>query len=313
MVCKWEEFRRRNYPESEAFPMGLSGSSFSAGRTRLNDQTRAGAPGNFISLSDGITHYEIAGPEDGKPVVLIHGFSVPYHIWDPTFESLVNAGFRTLRYDLLGRGYSERPALAYTRDLFDKQLLELITGLSIEPPVDLVGLSMGGAISVVFTARHPAWVRKLVLIDPAGVPMGSSFATAVVQLPGVGELCMVLLGDWFLLSSLKKDYAEVIDLESYEAKYRAQLRFGGYKRALLSTLRNGLLTGALEEYRQVGIQNRPILLIWGVEDKTVPFELSALVRSLLPEASFHAIDGAAHLPHIEKADHVNPLIVRFLA
>jgi pimeloyl-ACP methyl ester carboxylesterase len=292
--------------------MGFSGFWFSGERARLNDQIRAETPGDFIPLTDGITHYEVAGPEDGQPVVLVHGFSVPYHIWDPTFDALVEAGFRTLRYDLLGRGYSDRPALAYTRDLFDKQLLELITGLSVSPPVDLVGLSMGGAVSTVFAARHPEWVRKLILIDPAGVPMKSSLTAALIQLPGIGEICMYLFGDRFLLSSLKNDYAEVIDLEIYEAKYRAQMRFGGFKRALLSTIRNGLLTGALEEYRQVGRQDRPILLIWGVEDRTVPFELSALLRSLLPGVAFHAIDGAAHLPHIEKADYVNPLIVHFL-
>ncbi len=293
--------------------MGMSSLWFSSEKERLNAQTRAAAPGEFIALTDGVTHYEVAGPEGGQPVVLVHGFSVPYHIWDPTFEALVEADFRVLRYDLLGRGYSDRPKLAYTRTLFDKQLFELIHGLSMSPPVDLIGLSMGGAISAVFTARHPEWVRKLVLIDPAGVPLKQSPAASLIQLPGIGELCMHLFGDWFFLSSLRKDYAQVIDLDAYEAKYRVQMRFGGFKRALLSTLRNGLPTDALEEYRQIGERDRPILLIWGKEDRTVPFEQSALVRSLLPEAAFYAIDGAAHLPHIEKADHVNPLILHFLA
>lgn len=40
----------------------------------LSDETRAELPGEFIQLSDGVTHYEVAGPQDGQPVVLVHGF-----------------------------------------------------------------------------------------------------------------------------------------------------------------------------------------------------------------------------------------------
>ncbi|MGB7874199.1 MAG: hypothetical protein WBL25_07430, partial [Anaerolineales bacterium] len=75
----------------------------------LNEAARAGAPGSFVQLSDGCSHYELGGPPDGQPVVLVHGFSVPYFIWDPTFSFLTECGFRALRYDLFGRGYSDRP------------------------------------------------------------------------------------------------------------------------------------------------------------------------------------------------------------
>ena len=65
----------------------------------LDDTARAEMPGQFVKLSDGYTHYEIAGPADRPVVVLAAGFSVPYYIWDPTFAALTAAGFRVLRYD----------------------------------------------------------------------------------------------------------------------------------------------------------------------------------------------------------------------
>ncbi|MBC7260381.1 MAG: alpha/beta fold hydrolase, partial [Chloroflexi bacterium] len=135
----------------------------------LDDEARKGVPGQFVRLPDGVVHYELAGPPDGQPVVLIHGFSVPYYIWDPTFPALAEAGFRTLRYDLYGRGFSDRPETEYTLDLFVRQLLNLLQALGMERPVDVVGLSMGGPIAVSFTDRYPEHVRKLVLIDPAGL------------------------------------------------------------------------------------------------------------------------------------------------
>jgi|GEM_PF-3998148 len=48
----------------------------------LNDETRRSSDGSFIQLSDGITHYELGGNENVEPVILIHGFSVPYFIFE---------------------------------------------------------------------------------------------------------------------------------------------------------------------------------------------------------------------------------------
>ncbi len=81
----------------------------------LNDEVRSGLPGQFVELSRGMVHYELAGPDDAHMVVLVHGFSVPYYVWDPTFDALVGAEFRVLRFDLYGRGYSDRPNLEYNQ------------------------------------------------------------------------------------------------------------------------------------------------------------------------------------------------------
>ena len=58
----------------------------------MTDAVRNQVSGSFLRLPDGVVHYELAGPAPGlkgvRTVVLIHGFSVPYYIWDPTFEAL---------------------------------------------------------------------------------------------------------------------------------------------------------------------------------------------------------------------------------
>src|SRR5262245_47749978 len=91
-------------------------------RRDLDDAARAALPGQFVKLSDGYTHYEISGPPDGRVVVLAAGFSVPYYIWDPTFSALTAGGFRVLRYDYYGRGYSDRPDIAFNDEMYVRQL-----------------------------------------------------------------------------------------------------------------------------------------------------------------------------------------------
>src|SRR4029453_11854357 len=101
------------------------------------------ARGEFVRVRDGYTHFEVGGPPDGPVVVLAAGISVPYYIWDPTFTALVEAGFRVLRYDYYGRGYSDRPDIAYTQDAYLRQLTELLDVLKLVEPVNLMGLSFG--------------------------------------------------------------------------------------------------------------------------------------------------------------------------
>jgi len=114
----------------------------------LNEDGRAKLGGTYIKLSDGITHYKLEGPDNGKVVVLVHGGTVPIWTWDKQVQALNNAGFRTLSYDKYGRGYSDRPDVTYDQDLYKRQLLELLDKLALTEPFDLVGLSLGGGTAV---------------------------------------------------------------------------------------------------------------------------------------------------------------------
>ena len=85
-------------------------------------KTRDTVPGKFIRLNDGITYYEFANANSSGPLlVLIHGFSVPSYIWEPTFQKAKDLDYRVLRFDLFGRGYSENLNTDYTDELFAKQ------------------------------------------------------------------------------------------------------------------------------------------------------------------------------------------------
>ena len=283
------------------------------GETRdLDDAARAAAGGSFIRLASGRTHYELAGPEDKFPVVLIHGFSVPYFIWDSTFSALVAAGHRVLRYDLMGRGYSDRPRVRYDLELFVAQLAELLHGLHIAD-VDLVGLSMGGVVATTFTARHPDRVRRLVLIDPIGTePMPLNLLYRAALIPGVSEIALGLFGSEGMIQSLASDFFDPSEIERFRHQYRAQMQYRGFKRAILSTLRSGTVNGSPESYDALGRLATPVLLIWGRDDRTLPLSQSASILKCVPRAEFHIIDGAGHIPNVERPDVVHPLLLDFL-
>jgi pimeloyl-ACP methyl ester carboxylesterase len=278
----------------------------------LNEAVRANVSGSFVQLSDGCTHYELGGEQNGQPVVLVHGFSVPYFIWDPTFDFLIKSCFRVLRYDLFGRGYSDRLKVRYDIDIFCKQLRELLDTLGIEQ-VNLIGLSMGGPITASFTGLYPNLVERLVLIDPAGAkPVFLSKLLRAVLLPGFGELALGLFGSEVMLKGIAGDFFGPDLVQEFQEKYRVQMKFKGFKRALLATMRNGMLGDFSSAYRKVGELGTPTMLFWGRDDKTVPFVYSDDARTAIPQVEFHAIEHCGHIPHYEKPEEVNPLLLEFL-
>lgn len=280
----------------------------------LNDETRRNATGAFVRLPRGITYYELSNPEAGHTVVLVHGFSVPNFIYDPTFEFLTRSGLRVLRYDLFGRGYSDRPDLRYNLDLFVEQLSQLLEALRLTTPVSLIGLSMGGPITAAFTVRHPERVRDLTLIDPAGArPVSLTPLLRLVKLPLVAETVFRWVGSENFVQSAARDFFDPALVEHFIPRYRVQMQYKGFKRAILSTIRNGMLGSFLEIYQALGKTDTRVLLFWGQHDTTTPFAQSADLCAAVPQAEFHAVENCGHIPHYEKPDEVNPILLKFLS
>lgn len=278
----------------------------------LNEFTRKEATGQFARLSDGMTHYQLGGDPTGKPVALVHGFSAPFFVFDPVYDLLTQHGFRVLRYDLFGRGFSDRPHLTYDIHLYVRQLRELLDALQLDS-VDLLGYSMGGPIAASFTALHPDSVSRNMFIAPAGArKVELSKLLELTKLPVIGELALGLFGNASMVKGLAADMYSPQMVEKFQKQYVVQMRYKGFKHAILSTMRSGMLDSFNETYRRVGELHKPILLLWGKQDATVPFAHSAELLRLIPHAQLCSFEPCGHVPQYEKADEFNACLLRFL-
>lgn len=280
----------------------------------LDDTARAAMQGKtFLALPEGVTHYTWHGPASGNIVVLVHGFSTPSWVWEKQVPALVEAGHRVLTYDLYGRGLSDRPHVDYNADLYDRQLVALLDTLEVKTPVDIVGLSMGGAITIRFCDRHPERVKRFALIAPAGMGASLPAATRLLAVPGLGPWAMKAFGDRILMGQIKEFLLTRPDLAPVIAKrYQEQMQYKGYKNALRSTLLHMSLGGMEEEYKRVGQRGLPSALFWGTRDQIVPYALHEKVRASLPGGKFHSIEGAGHGVNLEEPEKINPALVAFL-
>lgn len=263
-------------------------------RPKMDDAARKAAPGHFVALSQGVTHYDWIGPARGPVAVCVHGLTTPSPVWRGLAQGLSWMGYRVLIYDLFGRGYSDRPAGPQDQAFFQRQLDDLLDSQGIKDDITLLGYSMGGAIATCFAASQPQRVRQLILLAPAGMITVRRRLLRYIHIPFVGDWLMLALYPRRHLTETEAERAlpdavpEIVDIQQNE------LRFRGFTPAVLASLR-GQASDTLEtEHRSVHRAGVPVLAIWGEDDPVIPLKAMGKLAEWSRNARQEVISGARH-------------------
>lgn len=276
----------------------------------LDAAAREARGGSYITLPEGITHYELSGPADAPVVVLIHGGTIPFYAWDAQVPPLLDAGFRVLRYTQLGRGYSDRPDVDYDRALYQRQLEDLLDALHLDGRVVLVGVSFGGAVAATFAATHPDRVVKLAFIAPVVDYAEGKALFGLAKVPLVAEWYARVFAVRTAVKRATGFFEEADADPSYAQHFAEQTQFKGFERALLSFSRTDALDSYYDTYSALGDQAK--LLIWGSADPEIPKSHVDFLRGELENLTYVEIEGAGHGVAVERKDEVNRHLLAFL-
>ncbi|MEU6912493.1 alpha/beta fold hydrolase [Streptomyces olindensis] len=282
---------------------------------RLTTESRQALRGSFIELSDGLTHYELKGPEDGQLVVMAGGLTIPLFYWDGLVTELHARGLRTLTCSAYGRGYSDRVRARYDETLFARQLAELTERLGLTTkPLHIVGTSMGALVTMTYAAQHPSRVSTLTIVGPAGLAkprptdphrlLRNDLLAGVVARTRGRQILQGHLGHNVRDPELGAKLTDMV-LEAF--------RFEGSLYAVFDTLQHLPLSGRDDLFRQTGALGIPTLLLWGDEDNVTPLTHLSAARALLRPQEHHVIPQCGHMAPFERPRHVADQIVPFVA
>lgn len=277
-------------------------------RTTL-EAAYAAPPSQFMDILGVRLHIRDTGPRDAPAILMLHGFGASLHTWD-AWSAALSPTRRTIRIDLPGFGLTGRdPSGDYTDARTVQVILALLDRLNLAQ-VDLVGNSMGGRFAWRFAVAHPDRVGRLVLISPDGF---ASPGIAYGQRPSVPTLARLLpyvLPDGMLRANLAPSYADpaLLTPETF-ARYRDMLLAPGVRQAILDRMGQSVLPDPVPMLRTL---QTPTLLIWGENDRLIPFRNAADWMAALPNARLAALPGQGHVPQEEvPALSLAPLL-RFL-
>ncbi len=276
----------------------------------LDDWAGKHAKGTFVDLNGHKTHYIEKG--EGEPVILLHGFFYDSYIWDQNIDTF-SKKFKVYALDLWGFGYSTREHLDFGYPLYVDQLLRFMDYLGLSK-ASLVGQSMGGGLSIKFSVLHTEKVNKLLLVDPAGMPLELPLIGKFFNIPKVGEF---LLG--LKTNAIRK--MNLADLWIYDKKnitesyFESVTRFHkikGTTECLMAVLRKQFIHTLHDEIHKLANLNIPTLIVWGKHDKAIPLERGEAMHQILKGSRLEILDRAGHVPNYERADEFNKLSLDFL-
>lgn len=118
-------------------------------------------------------YYEEAGPAEGRPVVLVAGWTANSYLFKD-FSGALASRYRVVSLDMRGHGRSDKPPPGqYSLEAFCADIRGLLLALDIRQPAVLFGQSMGGMIVMDYALRYPDEVAALVIANSKAQLMGS--------------------------------------------------------------------------------------------------------------------------------------------
>ncbi len=238
-----------------------------------------------------------AGEGEGAPVVLIHGYSGDLNNWLFNLEPLIALG-PVIALDLPGHGGSAKDVGDGSLKTLADTVAAVLDALGVAE-AHLVGHSLGAAVAARLAIDHTGIARSLTLIAPAGLSstgVSEEFLSGVIDAQRARDLKPVmemLLADPAMVT---KDMVEDV------LKFK---RVDGVEEALMA-LRDRMVEGADAAALRHDLGAIPSALIIASRTDLIVGEVD---ESLLPPGFTVAwIEGAGHMPHLEKSAEVNALI-----
>jgi pyruvate dehydrogenase E2 component (dihydrolipoamide acetyltransferase) len=253
-----------------------------------------------VEIGDRRINLGIVG--SGVPIVLLHGFAGDLDNWLFNIDALRVRG-RVIAIDLPGHGASSKAVGDGSLRELAAAVGQTLDGLGVSA-AHLIGHSLGAAVAGQLARDRPDLVRSLAMICPPGLPgtaVSADFVGGIVAAQRARDVRAVL-------QRLVADPA-AISADMVEGMLRYK-RLDGVQEAL-AVLRDRLLAGDdLRAFAASMAQMPPTLVIASRADQVV----GAPDETLLPPGWRVAwIEGAGHMPHLEKAAEVNALLLQHLA
>ena len=260
----------------------------------------------FVVVGGVKVHYERAG--SGRPLLLLHGLVGSAKNWRLNIEFL-SQDSEVYAIDLFNMGESERvPGLDAGLEATADRLAAYMDVLNLDE-ADIAAHSHGGAVAMMFAARHPDRVRRLILFAPA-----NPFCDLGHQLI---RFYQTRFGMWFArqipffprmlkATALSRMYGDPtrVSVGALEG-YIEGLHIPGTMDHVLQIVQRwfvdmGLLRSVLER-----LVAKPMLLIWGDRDRAVGLSSARELQRILPQSSLMVLPGVGHIAFEEMPEICN--------
>ncbi|MHA2151488.1 MAG: alpha/beta fold hydrolase [Candidatus Thorarchaeota archaeon] len=264
----------------------------------------------YVTIGNIDVYYEIHGPPDAPPLVLIGGWASYRWIWFrqvPAFKEK----YKCIVFDNRGAGRSSKPDIPYTMEMFAADTVGLMDALDIEN-AHILGISMGGLIAQQVAISSPEKVRSLILVStnfggPNSIPMDDRTMALLVALPtetiSKEQARNMRYRATFSEQFLRENRDVIEKIDEWAEKHPTPL---------IAQVHQSLAVGDFNAEDEVKKITSPTLIIHGDSDRAVPTKNGELLDISIPQSRLFLIKGGSHFSIIEKYEEFNSTVMDFI-
>lgn len=248
------------------------------------------------------------GPQNGPPLVLLHGATLWWHDFEPIIPPLMQS-WHVYACDMRGHGKSSRTSGKYRAEDFVSDVIAFVQ-TQIQEPVVLIGHSMGGVLALLTASHIPEWIHAIILLDPGTIARN----TPIQSIRGPGDW-VIGIGDVFESRRTMKDFLlesnpeiDELGLQITESMIRS------IDPDFISTLIKNRFIDGLNLEQELTKISCPSLMLYGTLELGSIFPESEVnfLEQYIPQMAAYQIQGAGHSPHWEQTEATLGYIYDFL-
>ena len=155
----------------------------------------------------------------------------------------------------------------------------------------------------------------MVLVSPAGMPNPPILAQRIMMIPRVGEILLNLKTDYIrkLMIRMAFVFDKNLITQDYFDNLTRSHKIKGTNEVLLRTLRLRFFNTLLGEVHKLSKMDVPILIAWGRQDKSIPFEWGQKMHEILKTSKLEVFEKSGHVCHDEHPERFNQIAIDFLS
>jgi epoxide hydrolase 4 len=294
-------------------------STFASGCVRLIETYKQVS----FPVSCGYLNAVTAGPENGRVVILLHGFPEFWYGWNKQIQPLADAGLRVIVPDQRGYNLSSKPADVrnYVMSELTADVVAIADGIGAKK-VLLAGHDWGAAVAWNTAMQHPDRVEKLAIVN---VPHPAVMVWALRTRP------RQMLRSWYMLFFQIPRLPELLlsrnNFQLCAQTLRRTSRAGAFSPDDLDLYREawsqpGAITGMINWYRALfqdmpapqALRRRvtvPTRILWGSRDRFLMREMASESLAYCDNGELFEFPEATHWLQHEEPVKVNDLLIDF--